>query len=134
MRDEINREDSSGLSEQQSEISLLNELVAQYLAHDGYIETAKAFAAEIRTSSELLRPGTTSTGLDYKEDLDAINRQRSYSQLMIRHIAKYLQEYAPPSWMGMLTKRSSTPTPTTRPSCRRMKTYTSSSAAANSSK
>lgn len=74
--DEIDREDTSGLAEQGSQISLLNELVAQYLAHDGYIETAKAFATEVCTSARLLRPGTTSTGLDYKEDLDAINRQR----------------------------------------------------------
>lgn len=54
----------------------MQELIAQYLAHDGYIDTAKAFAEEVREGTRLLH-GTIkdSKELEYKEDLDAINRQ-----------------------------------------------------------
>lgn len=74
--EEINKEDSSFLHDGQDEGVLLQNLIAQYLAHDGYIDTAKAFAEEVREGTRLLY-GTTkdSRELEYKEDLDAINRQ-----------------------------------------------------------
>ena len=36
------------------ESSFIQELVAQFLAHDGYVETAKAFAEEIRAEKQSL--------------------------------------------------------------------------------
>ena len=51
--------------------------MAQYLAHDGYIDTAKAFSEEVRQSSRLLHATNNrdTEGSEYTEDLDAINRQ-----------------------------------------------------------
>ena len=58
---------------------LLKELVAQFLVHEGYVETAKAFVDEVQTEQTALggasaRPITKSTAED---DLDALNRQRT---------------------------------------------------------
>lgn len=55
---------------------LLKELVAQFLVHDGYIETAKAFAAEVQTETAALGDATTINGPAMEDDLDALNRQR----------------------------------------------------------
>ena len=55
---------------------LLKELVAQFLVHDGYIETAKAFAAEVQTETSALGDSTTINGPAMEDDLDALNRQR----------------------------------------------------------
>lgn len=53
-------------------------LVAQYLSHDGYNETAKAFAQELRTENNSLY-GTPHSSLDpylaAVEDCDAAHRQ-----------------------------------------------------------
>ena len=79
LQDQISRENSSTLDQRQDESVLLQDLVAQYLAHDGFIETAKAFGDEVQSASSLLRPRTSSSRtLEYKEDLNAINRQRKY--------------------------------------------------------
>ena len=53
-------------------------LVAQYISHDGYNETAKAFAQELRSENDSLR-GTSNSSLDpylaANEDRDAAHRQ-----------------------------------------------------------
>lgn len=51
--------------------------MAQFLAHDGYVETAKAFTEEVRSEANALKPGqdTLIDSLDMGEDLDAVNRQ-----------------------------------------------------------
>lgn len=56
----------------------MQELVAHFLAHDGYVETARAFAEEVRAESRALRNGQDTSLKDFEaeEDLDAINRQR----------------------------------------------------------
>ncbi len=59
-----------------NETRQLQELVAHYLAHDGYIETAKAFAEEAQGSQKLLLGGNVASDeFAWKEDPDAINRQ-----------------------------------------------------------
>lgn len=77
MLDEIHCGDSSALQDGGSEESLLQELVAQYLAHDGYMDTARAFSEEVRQTSRLLYASNhrDAKESEYKEDLDAINRQ-----------------------------------------------------------
>ena len=59
---------------------MIKELVAQLLAHDGYVETAKAFANETRSESKALTmtPTKQSDSIGIEEDLDAVNRQREY--------------------------------------------------------
>ena len=75
--DEISKEDISHLHNQPDESSLLQELITQYLSHEGFRETAKLFNEEAQSSSALLRGNDASFQvLEYEEDLDAINRQR----------------------------------------------------------
>jgi hypothetical protein len=58
---------------------LIKELVAQFLAHDGYVETARAFTEEVQSEDHALRSGSVTSVVDdvaVGEDLDAVNRQR----------------------------------------------------------
>jgi Ran-binding protein 9/10 len=55
--------------------------VLQYLSHDDYVETAKAFAQEVHAEREALdlNNQVTTGAFDYvKEDEDAINRQSKW--------------------------------------------------------
>jgi Ran-binding protein 9/10 len=57
--------------------------VLQYLSHDDYIETAKAFAQEVHAEREALdlnRQVTTGAFGYVKEDEDAINRQSKWTR------------------------------------------------------
>ncbi|EXJ87529.1 hypothetical protein A1O3_04489 [Capronia epimyces CBS 606.96] len=68
----------SPLRLQRDENTLVQELVAQFLAHDGYVETAKAFAEDLRTEKESLTntlPATTPVSPE-RDDSDAVYRQR----------------------------------------------------------
>lgn len=55
---------------------MLQELVAQFLAHDGYVETARAFAEEVATETAALESGQREPLKKYEveEDREAINR------------------------------------------------------------
>jgi hypothetical protein len=56
------------------------------LAHDGYVETARAFAEEVREESRSLANGSEA-GLKYldpEEDSDAINRQSAYKLAVVQ--------------------------------------------------
>lgn len=68
-----------------SRSDLCKALVAQYLSHDGYNETAKAFTSEVRTESSALS-GNAKSDLDLyfaaEEDHDAAHRQRTYPPVM----------------------------------------------------
>ncbi|KAL8675207.1 MAG: hypothetical protein Q9168_000460 [Polycauliona sp. 1 TL-2023] len=57
--------------------SFLKEFVAQFFAHDGFVETAKAFADEVQAESRALNLNTEEShpNLTIEEDLDATNRQ-----------------------------------------------------------
>lgn len=50
----------------------------QFLQHDGYVETAKAFAEEILEEKQALSldPNEPIAGINIKDDDDANNRQR----------------------------------------------------------
>lgn len=77
VRQEIAKEDISHLHESKQERRLEQELIAQYLAHDGYIEAAKAFAAEVQKDQRLLKgESDPSWSFEYREDPDAVHRQR----------------------------------------------------------
>ena len=72
------------------EDSLIHALVLQYLSHDGYIETAKAFAAEVHDERQALqldgKKSVNALNL-VKEDVDAVNRQRTYFRSSICDIS-----------------------------------------------
>lgn len=65
-----------------NETQLIHQLISQYLAHDGYIETARAFAKEVRQENQNLATGTDTEieakDLEPKEDTDAIQRQSTW--------------------------------------------------------
>src|SRR6266536_4981689 len=75
--EEINQTDVSILSPPLNERQLIHRLIAQYLAHDGYVDTAKAFANEVRAENKALTGGNTADmkDLEPEEDHDAANRQ-----------------------------------------------------------
>ena len=55
-------------------------LVAQFLAHDGYLETARAFAEEVANETAALQKGHDKPLKKYEveEDHEAINRNSEY--------------------------------------------------------
>ncbi|KAI5927049.1 SPRY domain-containing protein [Camillea tinctor] len=61
-----------------NETELIQQLVLQFLQHDGYVETARAFAEEIQNEKQALRidSGVPVTGINIKDDEDAHRRQR----------------------------------------------------------
>ena len=75
---DINLANFAPLQPSLSEDALIKELVSQFLRHDGYVDTAKAFTEEMRAESRALKSGsdTTSDNYNIQEDLDAVNRQR----------------------------------------------------------
>lgn len=64
------------------ETDLIHALVLQSLQHDGYVETARAFAKDIKQQKEALRldPNVTVDGINIKDDEDGLfNRdQKGY--------------------------------------------------------
>jgi hypothetical protein len=78
---EINQPHSDNTAASTDETQLIHQLVAQYLAHDGYVETARAFAEEVVDEARALANDDNAT-IPYEEaveDLDALNRQSKSS-------------------------------------------------------
>lgn len=60
-----------------TETELIQALVLQFLQHDGYVDTARAFAGEMRAQKETLNQDPEEIGgISIKDDEDANNRQR----------------------------------------------------------
>lgn len=74
---EINLTKTSKLRPPLDEFALIQELVAQYLAHDGYVETAKAFAEEVHAEARALQSDRNNPAKARltEEDIEATNRQ-----------------------------------------------------------
>ncbi|KAA6416144.1 MAG: hypothetical protein FRX48_00863 [Lasallia pustulata] len=91
--EEVSSVDVAKLHPPLSETALIQELVAQFLAHDGYVETAKAFTEEVRSEANALKPGqdTLIDSLDMGEDLDAVNRQGIRAAILDGDIDKALK-------------------------------------------
>ncbi|KAI9368277.1 hypothetical protein BJX61DRAFT_230774 [Aspergillus egyptiacus] len=75
------------------ETAFLQELVAQFLAHDGYVETAREFAQEVAAESAALENGRQSQLEKYEveEDVEAINRQKIRAAILEGDIDKALK-------------------------------------------
>lgn len=61
----------------EDETQFIHQLIGQYLAHDGYVETARAFSEEIIEEAKALASDENAE-IPYREaveDLDALNRQ-----------------------------------------------------------
>lgn len=118
------------------EDALIHRLVGQYLAHDGYVETARAFSDEIVDEARALA-NDEEADIPYRtavEDLDALNRQSTYIQESMDDKTNRIQKYVQRSSRAILTKRSSIRVPTTLRSSVTTRTSTSNSAVGNSSR
>jgi hypothetical protein len=118
------------------EDTLIHRLVGQYLAHDGYVETARAFSDEIVDEARALA-NDEEADIPYRtavEDLDALNRQSTYIQESMDDKTDRIQKYVQRSSRAILTKRSSIRVHTTLRSSVTTKTSTSNSAVGNSSR
>jgi hypothetical protein len=94
--DEISKTSVGGLCPPLNETELIHRLIAQYLAHDGYIETARAFAQEVRQENRNLVNGIStdaadSRDLEPEEDLDAIQRQKIRAAILEGEIDRALK-------------------------------------------
>ncbi|AEO55930.1 hypothetical protein MYCTH_2300271 [Thermothelomyces thermophilus ATCC 42464] len=78
IEDEIRLADTSKLVPGLSETDLIQQLVLQFLQHDGYVETARAFAEELQAEKTALQldPQAPVKGISIRDDEDAHNRQR----------------------------------------------------------
>ncbi|CAG8309963.1 unnamed protein product [Penicillium salamii] len=90
---EINATPTTNLQPPLDESTLLQELVAQFLAHDGYVETARAFAGEVASETLALQNGRNEPLKKYEveEDHEAINRNKIRSAILDGDIDKALK-------------------------------------------
>lgn len=89
MEKEINATKVDHLHPPLDETALVQRLVAHFLAHDGYVESARAFAEEVRAESNALQSGKDNPleGLEIEDDFDATNRQsKSHSRAIHRKL------------------------------------------------
>jgi len=103
---DISRTSASNLRPPLGEDALLHELVAQFLAHDGYIETARAFAEEVASETAALNDhGDPLKKYEVEEDLEAINRQSEFFQFsQSAQYINHLQKSGQLSWMAISIK------------------------------
>ncbi|KAL7949598.1 hypothetical protein V8C42DRAFT_311370 [Trichoderma barbatum] len=92
--------DTSQLEPGMNETDLIQALVLQFLQHDGYVETARAFAEDMKLQKEALNlnPNVTVDGLNIKDDEDANNRQRIRRAILdgeIDQALEYTNTYYP---------------------------------------
>ncbi|KAH6682935.1 hypothetical protein B0J14DRAFT_556204 [Halenospora varia] len=100
IRQEIETTSTSKLAPPLSETDLIQSLVLQFLTHDGYIETARAFAEEVHSEKKALTldPNAEIKGPDVKEDQDAGHRQRIRAAVLdgdIESALKFTNTYYP---------------------------------------
>ncbi|KAK0745309.1 hypothetical protein B0T21DRAFT_100723 [Apiosordaria backusii] len=83
-----------------SETELIQQLVLQFLQHDGYVETARAFAEEVHVEKSALRLGCNEPveSVNIKDDEDANNRQKIRRAILegdIDRAMRYTEECYP---------------------------------------
>lgn len=77
---DIEAADTSKLEPGLCETDFIQALVMQFLQHDGYVETARAFAEDLRLQNEALssNTGPKVSSINIRDDEDANNRQRKW--------------------------------------------------------
>ncbi|KAJ6780277.1 hypothetical protein PWT90_08465 [Aphanocladium album] len=75
---DIDSTDTSKIEPGLGETDFIQALVMQFLQHDGYVETARAFAEDLKLQNEALssNTGPKSSTINIRDDEDANNRQR----------------------------------------------------------
>jgi hypothetical protein len=105
---EISKSRITSLQGQRDENSLIQDLVAHFLGHDGYVETAKAFAEEIRREKQSLSNAlqANTPTVAGRDDTDAVHRQSKLAQLFLQMAMLTIQGYGVPFSPGILMKLS----------------------------
>ncbi|KAK3370267.1 hypothetical protein B0H63DRAFT_528000 [Podospora didyma] len=98
--DSIKNADTSSLAPPLAESELIQQLVLQFLQHDGYVEAARAFAEEIHAEKTDLNLDKNELveGINIKDDEDANNRQRIRRAILdgdIDRALKYVGRFYP---------------------------------------
>jgi hypothetical protein len=92
IRNQINKADVKTLHPPDDENTLIQKLVSQYLAHEGYVETSKAFSADVRTRAEsFAATGSELPPLNGEDDVQTMNRQKIRRAILDGDIDKALK-------------------------------------------
>lgn len=92
VRNQLNQADVSQLHPPDDENALIQKLVGQYLAHEGYVETSKAFAADVRDRAKSLASSSSEApSLGGEDDLHTMNRQKIRQAILDGDIDKALK-------------------------------------------
>jgi hypothetical protein len=92
VRDQLNQADVSSLHPPDDETTLIQKLVGQYLAHEGYVETSKAFATDVRDRAKSLATSSSEApSLGGEDDLHTVNRQKIRRAILEGDIDKALK-------------------------------------------
>jgi hypothetical protein len=92
IRNQINKADVKSLHPPDDENTLIQKLVSQYLAHEGYVETSKAFAADVRNRAEsFAATGSELPPLGGEDDVQTRNRQKIRRAILDGDIDKALK-------------------------------------------
>ncbi|KAK0252882.1 hypothetical protein LTS09_012039 [Friedmanniomyces endolithicus] len=95
----IDKTDVSSLHPSDTESTLIHKLIGQYLAHEGYVDTAKAFAKDVHDQQQSLSNNPQPfTPPDSEDDIHAINRQKIRRSILdgdIDRALKYTSTYYP---------------------------------------
>ncbi|CEJ94716.1 hypothetical protein VHEMI10231 [[Torrubiella] hemipterigena] len=100
IQQQIMEADTSSLEHGMGETDLIHNLVMQFLQHDGYVETARAFAEDLRIQNEALRSTSNNakSTISLRDDEDANNRQRIRRAVLdgdIDQALEYMEKYYP---------------------------------------
>ncbi|KAK0344079.1 hypothetical protein LTR59_009833 [Friedmanniomyces endolithicus] len=95
----IDKTDVSSLHPPDTESTVIHKLIGQYLAHEGYVDTAKAFAKDVHDQQQSLSNNPQPfTPPDSGDDIHAINRQKIRRSILdgdIDRAMKYTSTYYP---------------------------------------
>lgn len=90
--DDIRKTDATTLHPPDHESTLIHNLIGQYLAHEGYVETAKAFAMDVNAQQQSLSSEAKLLQLPNSEDdVHAANRQKIRKSILDGEIDKALK-------------------------------------------
>jgi len=99
IRNQITQADVTSLHPPDDENTLIQKLVSQYLAHEGYVETSKAFSADVRNRAEAFAAtGSDIPSLGGEDDVQTMNRQKIRRAILdgdIDRALKYTHSFYP---------------------------------------
>lgn len=96
---EVRREDVTALHPPDDEQTLIHKLISQYLVHEGYVETSRAFAHDLRDRQQALAAtDQPAVFFDDGDDVNALHRQKIRAAILdgdVDRALKYTHSYYP---------------------------------------